>query len=457
MAKLTAAAVAKLKADPARRREIPDGLLPGLYLLVQPSGRKSWAVRYRSAGAPRKLTLGGYPALELAHAREAAREALRTVQKGADPAQAKQAARRTASERGGAERDGFETVARQFLDRYAKPKNRTWRETARVLGLIPDPANPDEAENPRAFVLKQGGLARRWSGRRVQDITRRDIVDALDDIVDRGAPIAANRALAALRKLFAWAVDRTIVATSPAAGVKPPAAEVSRDRVLTDAELRAVWRAADAIGWPFGRVVQVLVLTGQRRDEVREMAERELDLTAKTWTIPRERAKNDRAHDVPLGETAVALLAGLPIVKNTPGYRFSTNGRTAVSGFAKAKERLDGLALGELRRAAVERGDDAETVEFPPWRLHDLRRTLATGMARLGINLPVIEKVLNHTSGSFGGVAGVYQRHSFTDEKRRALEAWGQFVTALVAGTPSNVVRLTPPSAPGADLPQAAR
>ena len=134
----------------------------------------------------------------------------------------------------------------------------------------------------------------------VHEITRRDVLDVLDRVVDGGAPIAANRALAAVRKLFNWCVARDIIAASPCAGVKPPTAERSRDRVLSDDELRLVWRAADKIAWPFGLLVKLLALTGQRRDEVAKMRWDELDLEAGLWTLPRERVKTDQPHEVPL-------------------------------------------------------------------------------------------------------------------------------------------------------------
>ena len=221
-----------------------------------------------------------------------------------------------------------------------------------------------------------------------------------------------------------------------------PSPELHRDRVLSDDELRAVWMAAEEIGWPFGRIVQLLILTGQRRDEVGEMRWSEVDFAHEVWTMPRERIKTDAAHDVPLSSLALAHLASYPRVKGRAGYVFSLTGERPVSGFSKAKERLDRLALAALRRRAGERGARPEEITLAPWRLHDIRRTVASGMARRGINLPVIEKVLNHTSGTFAGVVGVYQRHSFADEKRKALETWGNFVQRLVGDeTAGNVAR----------------
>jgi integrase len=373
--------------------------MPGLYLVVQPSGAKGWAVRYRHAGTPRKHTLGAYPAIDLKTARDLASKALRTVAEGRDPGREKIQER-------AAKPDTVETVARQFIERHCKRSNRqrTTRETQRLLDL---------------HVLP------RWRSRLMCEITRRDVLDLLDRVVDGGKPIAANRTFSAVRKMFNWAVARDILTTSPCAGMKPPTAERSRDRVLSDSELRDVWHAADSMGGPFGALVQLLIVTGQRRDEVARIQWSEIDLARRLWVLPPERAKNNTRHEVPLSAPAIAILTALPRI----GDRFvlTTNGEVAASGYAKGKRRLDALL----------------PYGMASWRLHDARRTVASGMARLGINLPVIEKILNHSSGSFAGIVGVYQKHTFADEKKRAIDIWGAFVTDLVADRPRrNVVRL---------------
>jgi len=301
------------------------------------------------------------------------------------------------------------------------------------LGLAPDPTKPAEADNPKTFVAKKGGIAGKWASKSIDAITRHDVLNIIDAAVDRGAPMAANRTLALLKKLFGWCVSRGLITSSPTAGIQKPAAERSRDRVLADRELRAIWQACDRLTWPFGPFVRLVILTGQRRDEVASITRGELDLQNRLWAIPAERAKNGVAHGVLLSAPALAIIEAAPIIAGDRGLIFTTNGRTAVSGFSKAKRRLDELALALLRKEASDRGDDPEIVTLPDRRLHDIRRTVATGMARLGINLPVIEKVLNHVSGSFAGIVGVYQRHKFEDEKRKALEAWASFVSALVA------------------------
>jgi integrase len=381
------------------RREIADRHMPGLYLVLQPSGARSWAVRYRHAGRPRKHTLGSYPAIDLKSARDLAGRALRTVAEGRDPGREK-AQERTAKP------DTIEAIAKLFIERHCHRSNRprTARETQRLLDL---------------HVLP------RWRGRLVRDITRRDVLDLLDRVVDSGKPIAANRVLSAVRKMLNWCVARDILAASPCTGVKPPTAERSRDRVLTDPELHNVWQAADKVGGPFGDLVKLLVLTGQRRDEVAGMEWSEINLEVRLWTLPPKRVKNNEKHEVPLSEPAIAIMAAMPRV----GDRFvlTSNGEAPSSGYSKGKRRLDALLPPDM----------------PRWRLHDIRRTAASGMAKLGVNLPVIEKVLNHSSGSFAGIVGVYQQYTFADEKRRALDAWGAFVADLVSDRPrGKVVRL---------------
>jgi integrase len=225
-------------------------------------------------------------------------------------------------------------------------------------------------------------------------------------------------------------VDEEIVAASPCAKVKPPTEEKSRDRKLSDDELRLVLRGADAIGWPFGPIVQLLILTLQRRDEVAGMRRKELH-AEDIWKLPGARTKNHEEHEVPLAATAIEILEKVPKIGKSD-FVFTVTGQTQVSGFSRAKKRLDAEILKIQQREAVERGDDPEEIEaIPDWTLHDLRRTGASGMAKLGIQLPVIEKVLNHTSGSFAGIVGVYQRHSFAEEKRKALEMWSAHVLDL--------------------------
>ena len=382
---LTVRTVESVKPGPARQ-EIPDRHLPGLYLIVQPSGHRSWAVRYRSGNRSRKHTLGPYPALDLKAARTFAGKALRAVAEGRDPGHEKIQARAL-------QPDTVETVIQLFIERHCLRTNRprTVTETKRLL---------------HRHVLP------RWRNRLLRDITRRDVLDLLDDIVDAGAPIEANRVLSATRKMFNWSLQRDILSASPCVGVKAPSAECPRDRVLSDEELRNVWHAADRLGGPFGALVKLLILPGQRRAEVGGMRWSEID--GELWTLPASRTKNGRKHDVPFGRIALDILASLPRIGD---FVFGATGARPASDYAQRKRRLDALLPADM----------------PPWRLHDLRRTCATGMAELGVQPWYVEAVLNHQSGHKQGVAGTYNRAKYTDEMRSALQRWADYLEKITA------------------------
>lgn len=443
---LTGAALAKYKPDASKRLEIPDGVLTGLYFVIQPTGRKSWAVRYRAAGKPRKMALGNYLAgddatkagEELKKVRREAADILERVRAGADPAAEAQASKAVAKDEDHAKRDQFRTVVERYLREYAS-KRRNYPEKARLLGMR---RKDDEWETIKGRAVDL------WGGKRIQEITRRDIREHLEKLaVD--APIGANRTFSELRKCFNWSVGKDILSVSPMAGLQPPSEEnASRNRVLirrkevpgsSDDELRWLWQAAanydraderegkGGIGrkhrGPFGPFVQMLILTGQRRTEVAAMTWGEVDMDAREWIIPGERSKNGQPHAIPLSDEAMAILGAVPRIKGRAGYVFTTDGEHPVSGFSRMKQRIDKLMA-----------EAAEGATIPEWTLHDIRRTVAAGMQRLGVKMEVTEKVLNHTSGSFGGIAGVYQVHDYADEKRAALRAWSRFVTDLIEG-----------------------
>jgi len=439
---LTARAVSGVTGDPAGRREIPDGALPGLYLVVQPSGAKSWALRYRFDGKPRKLTLGsvllkrdgdeiegvlplGQP-MTLPEARRAAREALQTLAEGRDPNEAKKVAQAAKAARAAdldRDRDLVRVQGERFIERYCKPRNRSWKEVERQFKIEINPV---------------------WGERRVQDIGKRDVLDLLDAIIDRGSPVTANRVFASVRRFFGWLIERDVVQASPCTGIKKPTREKSRERILTDVEIRLFWKATEGFDHPFGPMWRLLLLTGQRRNEIAGMrcAELALDGEEPCWLIPGSRTKNGNEHYVPLAPGVVEIIKAQPKIGKT-GLVLTTTGETPVSGFSRSKARLDAAMLGIMQKEADKAGEDPTKATLTPWTLHDLRRTLASGMARLNINLPVIEKCLNHTSGSFAGIVGVYQRHEFKEEKRAALEAWANFVDQLVNDRPGdNVVAI---------------
>lgn len=421
---LTQPSLEKIRAT-EKRQELPDGGCAGLYYIIQPSNARSWAIRYRIDGRPRKYTLGSATELGLTDARVAATAALNLAEKGIDPASAKQAAK--------AEREDdkyvFETVLRSFFVRYAVGKNRAWRETARLLGLVP--AMGGDRDDVTTFELAPGSIGMRWKAKDLRTITPADGIAEIDRIVDRGARIVANRTLAALRKLFSWAMnDRHLIRANPFAGMAPPSSETSRDRVLSDDEIRWFWKATANVGSPFGPLGRLLLLLAQRRDEVAGMTYAELD--GADWVIPKERAKNNRAHHVPMSEAALATLHGTPRIAGKAGYIFTTTGETPVSGWSRAKQILDRQMLAIAQNEALERGQNEE-VSIPHWTLHDLRRTAASGMAKLGIAVHVVERLLNHRSGSIRGVAAIYNRHDYKAERRAAVEAWAAYVLGLVS------------------------
>ena len=407
---LTTKAVEAAKPDPAKRREIPDGIVAGLYLVVQPSGSKSWALRYRFGGKPAKLTLGRWPIMKLADARKAAAEAVEKIDHGEDPARAKKAAKAAQMEAQADDRDKFANVVELFLKRHASRNRR--------------------ADDVAAFFRRE--VLDQWGARKIHEISKRDVIEVLDGIVDRGSPVSANRLRAHLNTLFNWCKGRDIVQVNPLDGIKPPAPETPRDRVLSDDELRLFWRACDALGQPFGPLFKLMLLTGQRRGEVGGMTEREI--AGDLWTIPGARTKNGDEHTVPLASAARDVLAAVERIKGPAGYIFTTNGKTPVSGFTRATNRL------RETMAEIAAEDAGQPIEVAPFTLHDLRRTAATGMAGLGFPPHVVEAVLNHRSGTRRGVAGVYNRFSYADEKRAALESWARQVVELVEGRPGNVV-----------------
>jgi integrase len=391
MAKLTTKFVENVKR-PDSRREIPDSGCRGLYLIVQPTGRKAWAVRYRFEGKTRKLTLDS--GLTLAEARKAATDALHKLERGDDPAalkfDAQAKAEKAAADR---KRDTVEHLAEQFIEQYAKRKTRekSWQQTQHVFHNIVLPA---------------------WRGRTVHDIQRRDIRELVEGVAE-DRPIMANRALAHLSKFFNWLLERDVIQASPCAGIKPPSKEHARERVLSDDEIKALWHTCDAIKGPAGPAVKLMLLTGQRCGEVVGM--RRSEISGDVWTLAPARTKNKQRHEVPLSAQALAIINELRIIDED--FVFTTSETKRLGNMSRAKAALD-----------------AQMQPKEPWVLHDLRRTAASGMAARGIKLPVIEKVLNHKSGTFRGIVGVYQRHEYAAEKRDALQRWANHVEGLVSG-----------------------
>jgi hypothetical protein len=421
--RLTAAAVEKIKPTD-KRQEIPDAGSDGLRLIIQPSGAKSWAMRFRRPdGTHAKLTLGpadlsgregtGTPVmgapLTLREARWLAAEVTRKRAAGVD-------LRKQAGET-------FLEVAKDFITDHKD--RRTWADIARMLGLDED------------LSAIPGGLAERWRNKRIGEINSNDVHAVIAECIKTGVPgtkaaprESKNRGRKmgdALGALFKWAARhrRDALQVNPVVGVYRPGPPAQRQRVLNAKseirqadELRQFWKATGIMGQPFGPLFRLLLLTGCRLSEIAEMTHSELSDDLSMLHLPGSRTKNGRPHVVYLSPLAREVLQGVTPIEGCP-YVFSTNGRTPVSGFSKAKARLDGLM----------------TVQ--DWRLHDLRSTAATGMAGLGVPPHIVEAALNHVSGAKAGVAGTYNVEAYMGERKEALERWAAHVEGIVSRAPS--------------------
>jgi integrase len=364
-------AVKRVKPPQKGQVDIFDAGYPGFALRVSYGGGKSWVYFYRIGGRLRRRSLGTYPAVTLAEARQLWREAKHEVSLGRDPAW-----RRTSDL-------NFESVAREWLKRDQADK-RSLKEVTRIVEKELIPA---------------------WGQRSIRDIRRHDILVLSDAIADRGALTMARRVMAYVHRLFRWAKSHDLIEANPASDLPKPGSETKRDRVLSDAELAAVWKAAVEIGWPYGDVVRLLILTGARRAEISEL--RWSEIHGDTIKLSGARTKNAQTHDIPLSPQALLVLSQIP--------------RIAGSEFVFGKPLRSGAwSNAKLKFSAA---------DVPHWRIHDLRHTASTGMNELGTEPHIVEAVLGHT---VKGVAGVYNRAKYEAAKRAALDAWGVHVMALV-------------------------
>lgn len=393
---LTDAKIAGLQRPAKGQVEISDAKVPGLRVRIGASGKPSFVIRKRIGGKIKVVTLGTYgPRFGLADARKKARSTLSDLESGKVVAPVKKTA---------------------LTVRSLWPEYRAARASLRSIGEV-------ERIFER-YILPELG------DRMADTVTRGDVTRFIDSIA---APVMARAVHAQLSAFYKWALPRLDgLPANPCAGAGRPAKPKARDRVLSDTELAALWRAAEAEAVPWQPAIKLLLLTAQRRSEVFEAEWSEFDLKAKLWTIPAHRAKNGAVHFVPLSKEALAVIETIPKVEGSKFmFPAADNPENPCSGISKAVERL---------RTAIAKDLDKEV---ETWSLHDLRRTAATGLQRLGFRFEVTEAVLNHISGSKGGIAGVYQRHDWKDEKRTALDAWAREVVRIVTGKrPHNVVRL---------------
>lgn len=366
MPRLTDARVSAIAPPKSGRIEYPDDLVRGLRLRVGAGGRKAWIVRARAGDKQINKTLGPYPTISLADARDMARGFLIALVKEGEVR-----SKRT-----------FGELAEHWIDNVAKVKNKSWHNQERRLEIyvLPKWRNTDLASIRRADV--------------------RDLIDGIDGLV------APGRALTIIRTLFRYAMARDWVEASPAEAIPNPSQDIPRNRFLNMDEVSKVYHAADMLGYPFAGFLKMLILTGQRRTEAASMRWADIDLDAGTWVLSSEDTKSARAHLVPLAPQAVALLKAEP---EFGPYVWSSDGETHIKCYSQGKKKLDTLLA-------------AKGIELKPWRLHDLRRTAATHMVRLGVSELVVGRVLNHAPQ--GVTARTYALHSYDAEKRHALTVW---------------------------------
>jgi integrase len=387
----------------------------GFGIRVSPGGGKAWVWLYHCDRRSRRMTLGNYPTMALADARIKLAEARKLLAKGTDPGESEVRQRQ-------AERiaETVEELAEAYLEKWARPRKRSAAEDERQL---------------RKDVLPA------WRRRKAKDITRRDVIALLDVIVDRGSPIAANRTLAVIRRMFAWALSRDIVPASPCVAVKAPAKENRRDRVLSADEIAALWRALDNPGLATALAIRLALklqlVTAQCKGEVIAAEWSEFDLDERVWTIPAEKVKNGMPHRVPLSPLALTVLANIASER-----RQDERPRWLFPSPRTAGKPITGPAVDHAMR------DNREMLGTGDATPHDLRRTAASHMTSIGISRLTVSKILNHAET---GITSVYDRHSYDTEKRAALDAWGARLVEIIGARPErrNVVRLpTPIAAP---------
>jgi integrase len=387
--KLTAASLANLKLESGDKDHIWfDDAVPGFGLRIRNTGSRSWIYQYKIGGKTRRLVLGHATAIKPARAREIAGELHAKVKLGGDPAAEKRAQVERSSH-------SFGALAQQYL-------------AARRNGLP-----------PRSLPVIERYLeiyAAPFDKLPIDSIDRRAVAERLAGIERDSGAVTSNRVRSTLSAMFTWAIKEGLLAGNPVIGTnKRP--EQARDRVLSEKEIQLVWHALPDNG--YGTIVKLLILTGQRANEIAALRWSEIDFKTNVINLRRERTKNGRPHTIPLAATARALLAEMPVQEGRE--LVFGKGAGPFGDWSNSKKKLDAAIAGNGK-------------PLPPWTIHDLRRSVATGMADIGIQPHIIEAVLNHVSGHKGGVAGIYNRANYAKEKAEALARWDAHVAAIVGG-----------------------
>jgi integrase len=407
---LTDRSLKALKPSPAGRYTVWDAFMPGMAVRISAKGKRSFYAVKRRTGAPLPTwaLLGVYPVMTLAEAREAARHVLGALIAGQDPKELDREKRRAAEvEAREAEANIFRAVAEGFERTY-----------------LPRMA-PSSARMYRSYLARE--LVPVLGPKLVADIKRREIIMLIDGVADRSGASAAIATLSVLRKCLNWAMARDLIEANPASGVKVDdviGTPKARDRLLSDAELAAIWRAIDTVGAPFSTIYRLLMLTGLRLNEIAAARWEHLDVA--TLTVPTENSKTGEAMLVPLPPLAVELFAAVPRFSGPYIFGSATAGQRPPQAFSAAKRRLD-AALAEAG--------------IPPFVVHDFRRAVRSGLGRLGVPAVVAELCLGHKQP---GIVGVYDRHSYFTEKHDALLRWERHLLGVVSGEPDNNVVTMP-------------
>lgn len=401
--RLTEAGVGRIRPN-GKRAEYADSAAPGLRLVVQPGGGKSWAARLRVNGRQIKITIGPYPAVTLSEARKKALGAAQCVQRGEDPRQVEAEAKANT----------VEQVVKEWIRRDQKERGRkSWYEIEQLFA--------------RDVISRIGS-------RPVSGVTLRQVDTIITRVSDR-APTQGRRLHAYLHRFFRWSKGKGLVESNPLEGVQKPGKERKRDRVLSDGELAEIWKACEVDGWPYGEFVQLLILTGCRAG-TKAASRSDTGLLKLRWSEVKkdriefnpDRMKTGVALAIPLSKKAEALIDGFPRFGSV--FVFTANGKAPYSAGHGPKQRLDG-------RINAARGEDVEPIE--PWTLHDIRRTVATGLQKLKVDYEVRRAVLGH---AVQGMGGVYDRHDLFEEKKEALEIWTRHVEGLLSDEPAKIIEL---------------
>jgi integrase len=394
--KITAQLADGLKLKPSEADRIWfDDAVPGFGLRVRQSGSRSWVYQYKIGGKTRRLVIGQASAIKVGYAREIAGQHHAAVKLGRDPANEKKRCQIQAG-------NTFGKLVETYLNlRIKELRPRSYVEVKRHL----------EVNSKPLHVLP------------LEAIDQRAIAGRLTVVAEENGFVVVNRVRSSLSAMFGWAMKEGLAATNPVTNTNKRQ-EKSRDRVLTDAELRTVWLALDDN--QIGTIVRLLLLTGQRRGEIAGLRWEEIDFDRNIISLPSERTKNGKPHEVPMASTVRSLLQSRPRIEGQ-AFVFG-RGDGGFAGWTKLKNKLDAKV--------------AAAGSFPPWRLHDLRRSAATGMANIGIQPHIIEAVLNHVSGHKGGIAGIYNRAQYGPEKAQALDRWDDHIASVVQGRRSTVISL---------------